>query len=132
MILQEGSVDFSEVIGLEEVVFRSEEVEDIWAATALKTITSKHTDFRKVSIHVTPIKAFPVGESVRETIGEEIYEQWMDLDRVLVQLWETNSIHTQVFYSIDEEEKDAREHICSLLPEMTKRGIVEMTDDSLR
>ena len=85
--LRAGSVDFSKAINLKEGVFRLEYTNDVWTAMALKTLTSEHKDFQKVSIHIS-IHPSPEDEpdNIRETIGEKIYKQWMDLDRVLVQL----------------------------------------------
>ena len=116
---QVGSINFSKAIGLKEVVFRFNEIGDVWTAMALKTLTSEHTHLQKVSIHT------PIDGSVREATRDDIYERWMDLDCVLVKLWESNGIDTQVFYSTDQEE-GAHEYMCGLLPEAMKRGIFGM------
>ena len=53
----------------------------------LKTISSEHRDLRNVSFRCDGFYNFG-GRSVnaRKVVGEELYGQWMDLDRALVQL----------------------------------------------
>ena len=111
------------------MILRLEELDDVWTAMVLKTLTSEHRNFRKVTIHI-PIAISSVGEpvNVKQSIGEETHGQWMDLDHILIQLWESNAIHTQVIYTTEGEKKEAREFIGALLPEMTKRGKVEMLE----
>ena len=124
---QAGSIDLSKAIRLKEVAFWSRKPGDVWAAMALKTLTPEHADLRRVVIHIV-IGPFPGDERVdtRKEIGEEIYEQWMDLDRVLVHLWESNAIRARVVYKTEGTGKVAYEYIEGLLPEMTTRGLVEM------
>jgi hypothetical protein len=119
--LGKASIDLSEAIRLKEVKFIFEAFKDVWTTASLKTITSKHTQFKKVSMFICM-------EEYIGFIGRDILDQWMDFDRVLVQLWELHAIHTRVDYSIEQEEKEAREYIGILLPEMTKRGRIEMAD----
>jgi len=52
----------------------------------------------------------------------------MDLDRILVQLWESHAIRTKVMYSAAEEKKPVCEYLEGLLPEMTERGIIELVE----
>jgi hypothetical protein len=120
--LGEASIDLSEAIRLKEVKFIFDAIKDVWTTAALKTITSKHTQFKKVSMFISM-------EEILYFMGKNILDRWMDFDRVLVQLWESHAIHTQVTYSTEQEEKEAREYIGSLLPEMTKRGRLEMVDE---
>ncbi|KAF9789311.1 hypothetical protein BJ322DRAFT_1208557 [Thelephora terrestris] len=124
-----GSIDFSEVINLKDVAFGLAGPEDVWIAMALETITSKHTDFRKVSITIQinpPNIDYP--DYVRKAVGERVYRQWMDLDRVLFQLWESKKIYAKVIFSAGEV-GDGLEYVVALLPEMTKRGLVDLVDD---
>ncbi|KAF9789283.1 hypothetical protein BJ322DRAFT_1041738, partial [Thelephora terrestris] len=121
------SIDFSEVINLKDVAFSLAGPEEVWIAMALETITSKHTDFRKVSITIQidpPGVDYP--DYVRKAVGERVYRQWMDLDHVLFQLWESKKIHAKVIYSAMEEAGDGLEYVVALLPEMTKRGLVKL------
>lgn len=122
MNLQAGSINFSKAIGLRKVVLRFGGLGDVWAAMALKTLSSTHRNLRQISIFI-PIDS---STNVSERLGE-IYGQWMDLDGFLVQLWESIAIHTRVIY-ITGEKEGARERVAMLLPEMTKRGTVEFVD----
>jgi hypothetical protein len=113
------------------VVFLCEVFEDVWITVALKTLTSRHANLQTVAIHVSfPARLSPVDEpvDVKETIGEEVHSQWMDLDCVLVQLWESHAIRLQVICSTGGEEKVARKFTDGLLPEMTKRGRLELVN----
>jgi len=86
---------------------------------ALRTITSEHRDLQQISIHV-PSRS----TSIR---NQETDMQWTDLDRLLVQLWESHAIYTKIVYSTEEEgRKAACGYIGGLLPEMTERGIIEV------
>ena len=112
--MREDSIDFSNVIRLQEVAFHLEELHDVWTALALKTLTSKHRNLQRVSIYI-PITFTRMLEETRR--------QWMDLDRVLVQLWESNAIRIQVVYFGRMREEGARERVERLLPKMTERRI---------
>jgi hypothetical protein len=106
------------------VVFRFDTLCVIWVTMALKTITSKHQDFRQISIYLSP---HPV--DVGQTVGEEIYRQWADFDCTLIRLWESHAIRTNVICdTVAEGRKGFPEYIGGLLPEMTKRGIVEIVN----
>ena len=112
--MREDSIDFSNVIRLQEVAFHLEELHDVWTTLALKTLTSKHRNLQRVSIYI-PITFTRMLEETRR--------QWMDLDRVLVQLWESNAIRIQVVYFGRMREEGARERVERLLPKMTERRI---------
>jgi hypothetical protein len=120
-----GSVDFSKTTRLKEVVFRLGGTLDVQIDIALKTLTSKHRDLQRVSIHI-PIRAPSIDDPV--AIRGAVDKQWMDLDRALIRLWETNAIPTQVIYTTEEGKEEGREYIGGMLPEMTKRGILEAVD----
>jgi len=101
-----------------------------WIVMALQTITSRHRDFRQITIyghyHFT-LTAYPAG--VGKILGEEISGEWMDLDRLLVQLWESHGIRTRMVYAAKRKEKKERSgYVGGLLPEMTARGIIELVD----
>lgn len=90
---------------------------------ALKTLTPDHRDLQQISICV------PVGDSACDgRRAKKIRRRWVDLDRFLVQLWESNTFHTRIIDKTKGEEEGARKRLEVLLPEMTKRGIVELTD----
>lgn len=101
-------------------------LDDVWITLALKTLTPNHRDLHQISIYIH------VNRFLKTRLAmEEIHRQWADLDHFLVQLWESNAIHTRVIYRL-KGEKEARECVRGLLPEMTKRGTVELVDQRLR
>ena len=57
-------------------------------------------------------------------MGETGYMEWLDLDRVLVQLWESRSTRLEIGHNgvTEDEKKDAINCVRCLLPERTKRG----------
>ena len=127
-----ASIDFSEATKLKEVVFRltTDRLPVTWIITALQTITSKHRDLRQISIHVRHA-SFPIADpaNVRKIVGEVSYIQWMDLDRLLVQFWESRTVRPRIVYYAAEGQKEAMwECIGSLLPQITERGIIELVD----
>ena len=87
---------------------------------ALRTITSKHRDLQQISIYVP-------SRSTSTRDQETVSRQWMDLDRLLVQVWESHAIRTKVICGAAEK-KVMCGYIGSLLPEITKRGIIELVE----
>ena len=95
---------------------------------ALQTITTRSQDLQHISIHALPrIPLINTGANVEETVGEGIYGQWLDLDRLLVQFWESRSIRPRVgCTTLDRWDNYTRYCIGRLLPEATERGIVDL------
>jgi len=89
-----------------------------WITTTLQTAESK--TIRDITIY--PFHSFP------ETIRGAVCQEWKDLDRVLVQFWTSHSIRPQVMYGASEGVKDMRDDIPSLLPELTRRGLVDLVE----
>ena len=67
-------------------------------ATGLKSVTPEH--LRQILINV-PSDFSPGSASVntRRVIGETTYEQWSDLDRLLVRFWESHLIRPKMRHS---------------------------------
>ena len=54
----------------------------------------------RVSIDVAyEYDTFGTGADIGQTIGEIIYGHWLNLDRLLIQLWESRLIRPKVTYS---------------------------------
>ena len=87
----------------------------------LKTLTPDHRDLQLISIRVSINHSLNDGQR-----AEEIRSRWMDLDCFLVQLRKSNEFRLWVIYSTEREKEWARECLERLLPETTKRGIVEL------
>ena len=122
-----ASVDLSKVAKLREVVFLPQSPAVAWITAALQTIT-EHQDLQHISIHA-PFRFTFIKSStdVRQDIGGGISEQWSDLDRLLVRLWESRSIRPKVVCKpLERENRNTRRCIGCLLPEMTERGIIDL------
>lgn len=96
----------------------------------LKTITSEHQDFQQISIHIFPYLYKPL--DIRLMVGEEIYQQWMDLDNTLVRLCESRGVRMKAavtrWYKGKPNRKEmetVRMHIEGLLPQMTEKSLVD-------
>lgn len=50
----------------------------------------------------------------------------MDLDGLLVQLWESHTVSTKVVYAGGEEGEVYKKLVTELLPEITERRIIEI------
>lgn len=99
-----------------------------WVTTALQTIPPEHQDLRQISIHA-PYHLTEAGADVEQVIGEQIFWQWLDLDRLLVQLWEACSIRSKVVCTmLSKGGQDKRDCIGCLLPELTMRGIFDLVE----
>ena len=109
------------------MVFRARLLRADWIITALRTITPKHRDFRQISIHVYFDSAFngAAGADIRQIIGEQNFGRWLELDRFLVQLWESRSIRPRILHHTLPLKGNEWERECvgCLLPEMMGMGI---------
>ena len=123
-----ASVDLSKVAKLRDMVFRPQSPAIAWVTAALQTITTEHRNLRSISIYA-PFRFTQINPdaNVRETIGGEIFDQWLDLDRLLVQFWESRSIRPNVVCTkVERGNKNTRYCIGCVLPEVTKRGVIDL------
>ena len=62
---------------------------------------------------------------IHHKIGETAYQEWLELDRLLVQLSESHSICLEILYNsrVEKDEERERNRMNILLPEVMKRGI---------
>jgi hypothetical protein len=117
-------VDLSKATKLKDVVFRPESKTVEWVTVALKTVTPAHRDLRQISIHIPYYLTLPrVYTNLRQGIGKASSEEWLDLDRLLVQLWESRSIRPR-FVCMTKGTLGVS--IGYYLPEMTRRGIGDL------
>jgi hypothetical protein len=91
--------------------------------STLNTISPEHRDLQKISICVASHHNISAEDPVdsKEVVGEEIYKQWMELDGRLVQLWEAHAAPTKVM-----ARRDKFKLVTGLLPELTKRGALQL------
>ena len=114
---------------LVDVVFRPTSLVVGWITMALQTISLEHRNLQ-ISIHVPHYSAcIDVDANVEQTIGEANFGQWLDLDRLLVQLWESRSVRSKVIRaSLRGEKRNMKDCIGCLLPETMGRGMVHVVE----
>jgi hypothetical protein len=100
---------------------------------ALQTITPNHRDFRRISL-VTPYPLFYQSydftnpTNFKRDVGEAYCVEWLELDQLLAQIWESRSIRPQLIYDVPQEldRESVRSCMEALLPEVMTRGVVEL------
>ena len=118
-----ASIDLSKATNLEDAVFLPTSMSVKWIILALQTITPKHLNLRGVSVYVPYDPTLTnAGADVAQVIGDLICGQWLDLDRFLVQIWESRSIRPKVLSTT----RHIGYSVGGLLPEITKRGIIDL------
>jgi len=126
--LESASFDLSKATKLRDTVFRLGSLRVEWINVALKTITPDHRDLRQISIYLPSfLTSFRVGVDIRRSIGQATSRGWSDLDHLLVQFWESCSVRPRIGCEKEGEQYRRSTEYCigSLLPEITKRGIVD-------
>jgi len=118
------------VTNLKDLVFRVESQGVDWINTTLRTIAPEHRDFRQITIYLPYDAALSgAGANVRQSVGEYVFGQWSELDHLLVQLWESRSIRPRTLYlAPGGTGKDIIECVGCLLPEVTRRGIIDLAE----
>jgi len=121
------SFNLSKATKLRDMVFLPGSQDVKWVTIALQTIAPQYRNLRTISIYL-PIYlvSFDVGSNIRESLGEVVFGQWSDLDHLLVQFWESHSIRPRVGCKGLRERSNTGYCIGCLLPETTKRGIVDL------
>ena len=110
------SLDLSKATELTHVVFRCGRSTQ-WVTATVKTAKSEN-------LQQITVSSFAVGLA---QIEGAVYREWEDLDRLLVQLWTSRSIRPRVRYKRGKGEDD-KDLASKLLPELTKRGVVDMVE----
>ena len=113
------SFNLSTATKLKHLVFHSTRSNMQWVTAALQTVES--SDLRQITLR-TP------GNTFINTIEERVRRQWQDLDSLLVHFLASRSIRPEVTYNVKAGEKDFRDHAPSLLPELTRRGLVDLVE----
>jgi hypothetical protein len=114
------------------VSFRCKELNPKWIVMALRTVTPNQRHLQQISLYapryLLPRRPFH-GDPAhgKDVVGESDYGQWLELDHLLVQLWESHSVRLQVsYYAVPGKEGDVTANcMYSLFPEVTSRGIAD-------
>jgi len=114
-----ASFNLSTATKLKHLVFRCGRQNVQWITEALQTVESKT---------LQQITVWPDFNSFPLRIAEPYRQQWHDLDRLLIQFWDSHSIRPKVTYKAGVIRKDTREYAPGLLPELTERGLVDLVD----
>jgi len=130
------STDLSKATRLKDLVFRVASQQVDWITMVLCTIKSEHRDFRQITIyppHDPTLSGPSDGPNIGQIIGEVIFGQWLELDHLLAQLWESHSIRPKVMYcALYGTGEHITKNLGCLLPEMTGRGIIDLAERTLR
>ena len=96
-----------------------------WITRALQTITHNHRDFRHISFDISDINSLSHVDIRRDT-RVPAFSQWSELDRLLVQFWDTRSIRLKItYYALGERWEKMDGLAKGLLLEMAKRGLID-------
>jgi len=132
-------IDLSKATKLKDAVFTCG-LNPQWVVMALRTVTPDHINLQQISLdasHTTlRLRNFNRVDpaNIGDAIGETVYSEWLELDHLLVQLWESHLIHLKVLYNSPKwaDRKRARSFVESLLPEVTTRGAVDLIGQRFR
>ena len=86
----------------------------------IKTIKSKNLQ----QIAIFSYERTPLSAQIKEAVDRE----WQDLDHLLVQLWTSHSVRLKIMYRREEGEDEARGLAQRLLPELTRRGVIDVAE----
>jgi len=121
---------FDRPLEVKDLVFWVEWWRADWITMALRTIVPEHRDFQQIAIYLPYDSGLTgSGANVRRIAGELVFGQWLELDRLLAQLWESRSIRPKIIYFAPRgTEKYVTDCVRCLLPEMTGQGIIELSE----
>jgi hypothetical protein len=117
---REPPLDLSKATKLKDLSFRCEGPNTQRITMALQSVKSEA--FRQITIH--PYGTFP------NPIGPVERGQWQDLDSLLVQFWTSHSIRPVIKYKPREGGRDLGRLAPSLLPELMRRGLVDLVAEA--
>ena len=109
-------LDLSKATKLKDLELRWKRLSVGWITMALGTVKSEY--LRKITIHPT----------TAATIEDSIYQEWQELDQLLVQFWTTHSVRPRLAYRVGKGGQDLRDCAPRLLPELSRRGLVDLVE----
>jgi hypothetical protein len=101
-----------------------------WILATLRTITRDHTELRRITLALRCSGGLDNPEDFKLADGGTVYPEWLELDRLLAQLSESHSIRVKVVYNLHTDENGSKERgrMKILLPEVMKRGVVDLVE----
>ena len=119
-----SAIDLSKATKLRDVVFRPTLLSVGWITTAFQTNILKHRELRKISIYVPRFLNFFAVDTIKKS---EEYEEWLDLDRLLVQFLESRStLPNAICMRWEGANLDMRDFAECFLPELSRRGMIDL------
>ena len=126
-----GSIDLSKAKKLQDAEFGCR-VHPRSVVATLRTVADDHRNLQRVlldavEVLIAPHPNYSDPESFVRAIGAT-YGEWLELDHLLVRLWQAHSIRVKFMYQVPASigEKTSRLCVESLLPELTARGVVDL------
>jgi len=122
-----GPIDLSRAAKLKDVVFQCAILRSGWVIRAPETIAFQHRNLQQTPTHTPRALSY----TLRENGVAELIEGGPNLDRLLVRFWDSYSIRPKVIYPRKNNVKrTTRDWVGDLLPEITKRGIIDIVEES--
>ena len=110
-----------------------------WVTDTLRTITPNNVgNMHQISFWASlvlhalePNRITPT--HLRHAIGETVYQEWLELDHLLVRLRESHPFRLRVLYGVPShvDGQSARRCMDSLLPEVATRGVADFAEDGV-
>jgi hypothetical protein len=126
-----GSIDLSKAKSLQEAEFGCR-VNPRSVVATLRTVTDDHRNLQHIlldafDVLIAPHPNYSDPESFVRAI-EASYREWLELDHLLVGLWQVHSIRVKFKYEVLASIGGKVSRLCveSLLPQLTARGVVEL------
>jgi hypothetical protein len=110
-------IDLSKATKLKYVFFWPISPGIEWVVRALQTITPEHRKLRQVTIRVS-------GNS-RQAIDQVNSHQWLDLDRLLVQFWDSGTVRVKL---VTKAGWGSGYHLARLLPEIMGKKTLDLVE----
>ena len=126
---QPAQVNLSKATKLKDVTLKCS-LRPGWILKTLRTVACDHTELERIVLRVVSSQGLGDSQDVKYAVGESAYREWLELDRVLAQLCESQSIRVKVVCdgSADTDESRERRRMEVLLPEAMARGVVDLVE----
>ena len=101
-----------------------------WITSTLKTLASNHSGSRQISLRASGILFCPDLENadptnLRDSVGEVTYREYLELDRLLTRIWESDSTQLKIQYNVPPwvDGQSGRSYMEYLFPGVTASGV---------